>query len=121
MNSLIIIKLPLSQQKHFQIFPLTSPNKTCALPFNFLFKRDPKNIFYYQHDIENYMDQVLTFLLFHRHEYIHTRNLLVCNSGQHTCVMGLFNFCFAVQDLIDRINFYFQRIAFHRSLLLTGF
>ena len=53
-NSLIIINLPFSQQEHVQIFPLSSPSKTCALPFNFALVRDPKNIFYYQRDVENY-------------------------------------------------------------------
>ena len=28
----------------------------------------------YQRDVENYMDQVLNFLLFDRHEYIHTES-----------------------------------------------
>ena len=42
-----------------------------ALPFNFAFETDPKNIFYYQRDAENYMDQVLNVFLFDRHEYIH--------------------------------------------------
>ena len=28
-----------------------------------------KNIFYYQRDAENYMDQVLDFLLFDKYEY----------------------------------------------------
>ena len=36
--------------------------------------RDPKNIFYHQLDLENYMDQVLDFLLFDRHEYAHTES-----------------------------------------------
>ena len=71
---------------------------------------------YHQCDIENYTDQVLNFLLFDRHEYIHTES-----SGQHTYVMGLFNFFFVLQDLIDIIDSYFQRIAFHRNLLLIGF
>ena len=44
------------------------------------------------------------------------QNLLVCNSGQHTCVTGLFNFFFVLQDLIDRINSYLQRIALFREL-----
>ena len=43
-----------------------------ALPFDFALERDPKNIFYYQRDIENYTDQILNFLLLVRHEYIHT-------------------------------------------------
>ena len=45
-----------------------------ALPFDFALERDPKNIFYYQRDVENYTDQVLNFLLFDRHEYIHTES-----------------------------------------------
>ena len=48
-------------------------------------------------------------------------NLLVCNSGQYTYVMGLFNFSFVLQDLIDRIDSYFQRIVLQRNLLLIGF
>ena len=52
-------------------FPLPSPSKTFALPFDFAIERDPKNIFYFQRDVENYTDQVLNFLLFDRHEYIH--------------------------------------------------
>ena len=36
--------------------------------------KDPKIIFYYQRDVENYTDQVLNFLLFDRHEYIHTES-----------------------------------------------
>ena len=45
-----------------------------VLPFDFVLERDPKNIFYYQRDVENYMDPVLNFLLFDRHEYIHTES-----------------------------------------------
>ena len=37
-------------------------------------ERDPKDIFYYQRDVENYADQVLNFLSFDRHEYIHTES-----------------------------------------------
>ena len=55
-------------------FPYPSPSKTCALPFNFTLERDPKNIFYYQRDVEIYTDQVLDFLLFDRHEYTHTES-----------------------------------------------
>ena len=121
LNSLIIIKLTFFQQEHVQSFPPPSPSKTCALAFDFALDRDPKNIFYYQHDVENYTDWVLNFLLFDRHEYIYTRNLPVCNSGHHTYVTGLINFFFVLQDLTDRIDSYFQRIAFHSNLLLTGF
>ena len=69
-----MIQLPFSQQEHIQIFLLPSPGKTCALPFDFTLERDPKNIFYYQCDVENYTDQVLKFLLFDRYEYIHTES-----------------------------------------------
>ena len=73
-----MIKLPFSQQEHVQIFPFPSPGKTCALPFDFVLERDPKNIIYNQRDIENYTDRVLNFLLllllFDRHEYIHTES-----------------------------------------------
>ena len=62
-----------------KFFPLLLPSETCVLPFDFTLERDPKNTFYYQRDIENYMDQVLNFLLFDRHEYIHTES-----SGQYT-------------------------------------
>ena len=34
-------------------------------------ERDPENIFYYQHDVENYEEQVLNFLFFDKHEYAH--------------------------------------------------
>ena len=69
-----MIKLPFPQQEHLQIFPTSLANKTCVLPFDFALERDPKNISYYQHDVENYTDQVLGFLLFDRHEYTHTES-----------------------------------------------
>ena len=65
------------------------------------------------------MDQVKFLLLMNMN--IHTQNLPVCNSGQYIYITGLCNFFFALQDLIDRINSYFQRIAFQRNLLLIGF
>ena len=74
LNLLIIIKLPFFQQERVQIFPLPSPSKARALPFDFALGRDPKNIFYYERDVENHMDQVLNFLLLDRHEYIHTES-----------------------------------------------
>ena len=90
-------KLPFSQQITF-----------------FVLEIDPQNIFHYQCDIKNYKDEVLNF------HYIvdinlYKQNLPVYNSGQYIYVMGLCNFFFFVsQDLIDRINSYFQRIAFLR-------
>ena len=52
---------------------------------------------------------------------IYTWNLPVCNSGQYIYVTGLHNIFFVPQDLIDRINSYFQKIAFRRNLLFIGF
>ena len=51
---------------------------------------------------------------------IYTQNFQVCNSGQHTYVMGLFNFFFVLQDLIDRINSYFQKISEELTFLLAS-
>ena len=50
---------------------------------------------------------------------IYAQNLLVCNSGQDTYITGLFNFFFVLQDLIETIDSYFQRIAFQRNLRLN--
>ena len=52
-------------------FPLPSPSETCAFIFDYVLERDPKNIFYYQCDAENYTHQVLGFLLFDKREYMH--------------------------------------------------
>ena len=116
-----MIKLPFSQQEHFQIFSTSLANRTYALPFDFSLERDPKTIFHCQCEIKNYTDQVLDFLLYDTHEYIHTQNLPVYNSGQYTCVTGLCNFFFVLQDLIDKINSYFQRRVFQRNLFLIDF
>ena len=69
-----MIKLPFLSKNISKYFPLPSPSKTCALPFDFALERDPKNVFYYKRDVENYTDQVLDFLLFDRHEYTHTES-----------------------------------------------
>ena len=57
-----------------KFFPLPSPSKKCALPFDFALERDSKNIFHYHRDAENYTDQVINFLLFDRHENTHTES-----------------------------------------------
>ena len=46
--------------------------------------------------------------------------MLVCNSGQRTNVPGLFHFFFVLEDLIDRIDSYFQRIAFRGTWFLLA-
>ena len=52
---------------------------------------------------------------------IPTQNLSVCNSGQYIYVIAFCNFFFVLQDLIDRISSYFQRMDFQGNLLLIGF
>ena len=69
-----MIKLPFSQQHYLQIFPTSLASKTCALPFDFALERDPKYIFYCQHDVDSYTNQVLEFLSYDIHEYIHTES-----------------------------------------------
>ena len=60
--------------------PLHSPSKTCALPFDFALERDPKNIIYYQCDIESYRPgPQFLYLLIDTNTY--TLNLPICNSG----------------------------------------
>ena len=104
-----------------KFFPFPLPSKTCAFLFNFALERDPRNIFYYQHDIVSYTDQVINFFMTWVDMNTYTLNVPVCNSGLYTYVTDLYNFFFALQDLIDRIDSYFQRIAFQKNLLLIGF
>ena len=120
LNSLIIIKLHFSQQEHVQILTLPLSSKTCVLPFNFALERDSKISFIISmtQRIIRTRSSIFCYLI---DMNIYIQNLPVCNSGQHTYVAGLFNFFFVLQDLIDRIDSYFQRIAFQRNLLLIGF
>ena len=65
---------------------------------------------------------VCDFLVYYLiHMNIYTLNLPVCNSGHCTYVMGLCIFFFILWDLIDRVDFNFQRTAFQSNLLLIGF
>ena len=68
---------------------------------------------------ELYEPGPLNFIIWWTLRY--TQNPPVCISGQYIYVTGLCNFLFVPQDLINRINSYFQRIAFQRNLLLIGF
>ena len=46
-----------------------------CVSYDLALERDQTNIFYYQRDVENYnTEQVLDFLLFDRHEYIHIKS-----------------------------------------------
>ena len=85
-----------------------------------MLKRDPKNIFCYHREIENYTYQVLDFLLFDKHEY--TQGIFRSVILVSTFMLWVYvTFFFVHQDLIDRINSYFQRIAFQMNLLVIGF
>ena len=67
-----------------KFFPFPLPSTTSALHFNFALERDPKNIFYYQHDVIQTKSSIFYYLA---DTNIHTHNLLVCNSGQCTTFM----------------------------------
>ena len=71
-------KVTFFSARTFFSFPL--PRETCALPFDFVLDREPKNIFYYQRDVKNYTDQVLDFLSIDRHECTHGifRSVILC-------------------------------------------
>ena len=65
--------------------------------------------------------EVLDFLLFDRHEYTLTESSDLSFWSVYIYITSLWNFFFVLQDLIHRINSYFQRIAFQKNLLLIGF
>ena len=65
------------------------------------------------------MDQFLDFLLCGRHKYIHT-DLPVCNSGQHVYATGLRNFFFVLQDLIDKILIFREKLFRGTCFLLAS-
>ena len=81
--------------------------------------RDPKNIFYYQRDVDNYTNQFLDFLIFDKHEYTYGifRSVILVI----IFMLRVYVCDFIPQDLIDRINSYFQRTAFQRNVIFTGF
>ena len=59
-------------KKNISIFlTLFSKSGSCALPFDFKLERGPKNIFYYQYEVESYTGLVLDFSLFDKREYTH--------------------------------------------------
>ena len=63
LNSFIIIKLHFSQQERLHNFSLFPCQVKRVLLLGFVLQRDLKNIFYYQHDAENCMKQVLDFFI----------------------------------------------------------
>ena len=120
-----------------KFFPLPSGSEICVLPFNFVLERDQKNTFYYQRDVENYTDEALdlinmtiymeffglysgqnihAFFFFYFLFFILRRYKFLNYKFTNSTVTGLCNFFFVPQDLIDRINSYFQR-----NLLLIVF
>ena len=57
-------------------------------------ERDPKSVFYYQRDIEDYTKFAIFYYLIDVN--ICTQNLLVCNFGQYIYVTSSFNFSFVL-------------------------
>ena len=109
-------KVTFYQQEYVQIFPLPSPSITCALPFDFALDRDPKNIFYYHRDVENYTDQVLIFF------YLIDMNIFTQRIFRSVVLVSiLMLWVYLTFSLIDRIGSYFQKVAFRRNLFLIGF
>ena len=72
-----------SARTYPQIFPLPTPSKACALPFDFALERDRKNIFYYQCNVKNYMGQVPNFQVGHPPLYV---TFSICLSGRAPCL-----------------------------------
>ena len=115
LNSLIMIKLPISQQEYLRFFPLPSPGKTCVLPFDFTSERDLKN--FCNISMMQKIMRTRSSIFYHLIEMnTYIQNFLVFNSGHYIYGTGLCNFFFVLLDLIDRIDSYFQR-----NLLLIGF
>ena len=114
-----MIKLPFLSKNICKFFPLPLSSKICAVPFGFALGETRKifSIISLRYRIIRTRCSIFCYLV---DMNIYTWNILVCNSGQYIYVMGWCNFLFVLQDLIDRINSYFQRIAFQRSLLLIG-
>ena len=71
LNSEIKVKLPFAKKNISKFFTLFSKSGSCALPFDFKLERGPKNIFYYQYEVESYTGLVLDFSLFDKREYTH--------------------------------------------------
>ena len=57
LNSLIMIRLPFSQQEYLQIFPNSLATWNICPAFRFRV-RDPKTIFYYQRDVATSMPSI---------------------------------------------------------------
>ena len=93
----------------------------CALPFRFRVRERPEKYFLlsgWRRELYGPGPQLFYYLI---DMNIYTPNLPVCNFGLYTYVTGLYNFFFVVQDLFDRIDSYFERIAFQKNLFLFGF
>ena len=93
----------------------------CALPFDFALEKEARKTYFIISKTQRIIQTRFSIFYYLIDMNIYTRNLPVCNSGQYTCVTDLCNFFFVLQDLIDRIDSYFQRIGFLRNLFLIGF
>ena len=120
LNSLIIKKLPFSQQEHVQTpshFPRQAKHAPPPTPRHGETRKISPIISATQRTIRTRTNPPVPC---HSID-IYTRNPPARNSGQHTYVTSLFKLFLVLQDLIDRINSHFWRTAFQRNLLLIGF
>ena len=97
-----------------KFLPLPSPSGSCALPFDFVLERDPKNIFYREFDLESCTDLVLDFLYHLINKY--TYNISVCNSGRYIYVTSLFNFFLCSSRFDWQNQFLFSEKSFSEEL-----
>ena len=120
LNSPIKIELSFSQQEHLQIFPTLLAKLNMCASLWFWVREIPKKYFLLSvWRRELYGAGTLFFIIWETCGY--TWNLPDCNSGHYIYFTGLCNLFFVLQDLIGRINPYFQRIAFQRNMVLIGF
>ena len=96
----------------------TSPNVShFPCQTKHVLERDPKNISYYQPDIENYMHQVLNFSLFDKHEY--TPRYTLWFWSVYLCFKCMY--LFLCSSRFDWQNqFLFSENRFSEEMLLIG-
>ena len=89
-----------------------------ALPFNFVLERNQKNSFYYQR--RKLCGPSPQFFVI-RQTWINIHGVFRSVILVSILILRVYNFFFVLQDLIIRIDSYFQRIAFQGNLFLVGF
>ena len=98
-------------------FPTSlAKHNMCASLWFRVRERDPKNIFYYHRDVENYTDQVLIFFC------LIDMNIYTQRIFRSVVLVSILMLrVYLTFSLIDRIGSYFQKITFRRNLFLIGF